>query len=99
VWRISLSSRRVPSKVSAVKVSAISPCAMNVCTVKVYAVKAGAVKAGAGFLQVVRSGFASYSADRPDGSQVVAARSGGSVKVWRWWEALDVVVSKVWRQR
>jgi hypothetical protein len=29
----------------------------------------------------------------------VAARSGGSGKVWRWWEALDAVTSKVWRQR
>jgi hypothetical protein len=39
-----------------------------------------AVKAGAGFLQVVMSGFASCSL-QVDG--VVAARSGGSSKVWR----------------
>jgi hypothetical protein len=28
----------------------------------------------------------------------VVARSGGSGKVWRWWEALDAMASKVWRQ-
>jgi hypothetical protein len=24
---------------------------------------------------------------------------GGNVKVWRWWEPLDAVATKVWRQR
>ena len=45
---------------------------------------------------VVRgSGFALCLAGRSGGSRV--ARSRGGSKDWRWWEALDMVVSKVWR--